>query len=294
MATNKNKSTGVNRVRKLSQPEDLSLGSKAKQLEDEIKKPRKKATKIDTGKKTQAPSVEDTYIKKGRRAKAEKQKEYKDRHVPRKSELEKEYTKELQKLRNRLKYREKQGFKVKWETAPTRPRNITVTELEKLKQYDVRLTEGGDIEAYRKEYSKTARDMTEKLRLKYTELPNYSIENDPNFVPPKESVQHFDVFERIWDALVRNKSMVQYDGTEIDHPINEDIWIALSECADETYDIAISTFKSLRDSPKRQEYADYLYAHEDEVTDAIEDAKRGSTQAELIERREYLLKWLEM
>ena len=164
MARKQTKKSEVNRVKKQSQQDDLQLTGRAKKLEDEIKKPRRKGAKLDTSKSTKEPTTEESYIRKGRRAKAEKQKEYRDRHAPRKSDVEKEYTKELQKIRNRLKYREKQGFKVKWETLPSRPKNITVTELEKLKQYDIRLTTGGDIEAYRKEYTQMAREMPQKLR----------------------------------------------------------------------------------------------------------------------------------
>ena len=78
MGTKRNKPTDVNKVRRLSASQDINLGmSKAKDLEDEIKRPRRKATTLDTKKHTRVPS-EDDYVRKGRRLKAEKQKEYKD------------------------------------------------------------------------------------------------------------------------------------------------------------------------------------------------------------------------
>ena len=295
MGTKRNKPTDVNKVRRLSASQDINLGmSRAKDLEDEIKRPRRKATTLDTNKHTRVPTAEDDYIRKGRKLKAEKQKEYKDRHAPRKTDVEKEFTKELQKIRKRVRYREKQGFKVHWETVPSRPTRITQADVEKLKQYALKLNEAGDIEVYRYKYNKNAKELPPKLRIKYTDLPNYKIENDPNFVPPAESVQNFDVFKRIEDTLIYDKSLVQNEGTELDHPMNEDVWVAISNMVDESYDIALTTFRSLRESPKRQEYADYLVAHENEITTAIDDNLYVSTQEQALSARTEMLQWLQM
>ena len=229
MAKKPDKKNAVNRVKKVQQNEPLNLSSGAQELEDEIKKPRSKRAQLDTGKYTRIKTSEEQNIKKGRPPKKEKVKEYKDRHTPRKSEIQNEYTAELRKLRNRLKYREKQGFFVKWETLPTNKKNVTQADIERLKQYDIRLNENNEIEMYRREYSQIAEDQTQKLRIKYQDRPNYTLENDPNFVPPAETVQHFDVFNRIEQSILDDMSKVQTDGAELDHPLNEDKWIELSQ-----------------------------------------------------------------
>ena len=210
------------------------------------------------------------------------------------SEVEKEYTKQLRKLRARLRYREKQGYFVKWETLPSRPLKPTYSDLAKLSQYAVQLNDLNEIELVRTEYNKEARDLTAKLRIKYKDTPNYTIENDPNFVPPAESVQHFDVFDRIERAFLVCINEVNYNGTELDHFLDDEKWVELSNGVIKAYYEAYDIFLSLRDSPKRQQYADYLYNHENEVTEAIDVVRRVSTQDQLDTARSDMLRYIEM
>ena len=293
MAQKPNKKSTVNKVKKTTQGEPFNLSSGAKELEDEVKRPRKKSTQLDTGKHTRVKAPEEQPIKKGRPVKAKEVKEPKDRHTSRKSEIAKEYTAELQKLRNRLKYREKQGFFVKWETLPTNKKNVTAQDLERLKQYDIRLNENNEIEMYRKEYSQSAQDETQKLRIKYQDRPNYTVENDPNFVPPDESVQHFDVFDRIEHTILYDMGLVETDGAQLDHPLQEDKWISLSNEIYLCYENALQVFRSNRDSPNRQAYADYLWQHEDEVCEAIDALLYVSNEEQLAGANSEMLRYLE-
>ncbi len=283
----------VNRVPRKADEQELSLGGRSKLPEDEVKRHQQRHTQLKS-KKGKKPTTEETTAKKGRAPAQEKVKEYKDRHAPRKSELEKAYTKELQKLRNRLRYREKQGFFVKWESLPNRPTRITEDELNKLKQYQVQLNQQGEIELHRFKYSENAREMPKKLRIEYKDIPNYTIENDPKFVPPMETVQNFDVFQRIEDTIIYDISLVQNEGTQMEHPLEETKWIELSNGVELAYREALDKFRSLRDSPKRQVYADYLVAHEYEITEAIDSVLHVSTQDQLDTARSEMLRYLEL
>ena len=145
MARNENKRPrkSVNRIRKDTRDDEIKMGGRThSDDEDIIRKPKRHATDFNTT-TTKKPTLDAEYVRKGRVVKPTptKEKEYKDRHVPRKSEIEKEYTKELQKLRNRLKYREKQGFFVRWETLPSRKLYPTEKDIAQLKQYEVQLNE---------------------------------------------------------------------------------------------------------------------------------------------------------
>lgn len=293
MVNKPNKRNAVNKVKKTQQGEPINLSSGAKELEDEVKRPRKKASQLDTGRKTKVKAPEDTHIKKGRAVKQEKPKEYKDRHAPRKSDIAKEYTKELRNLRKRLKYREDQGFFVKWETLPTNKKNVTEADLERLRQFDIRKNELGEIEVYRKEYSQLAEDQTEKLRVKYTDRPNYTVENEPNFVPPAETVQHFDVFDRIERTILYDMGVIDTEGVMTDHPMYEARWVDLSQMAYLYYENALQVFRTNRDSPNRQKYADYLWQHEEEVCNAIDALLYVSTEEQLASVNTEMLRYLE-
>lgn len=294
MSNKKPNKNQINRVRRKADEQDITLGGKSNLPEDETHGVRRRGGKLETTHHRRVSHGEQENIRKGRPPKQEKIKTPVDRHRPRKSELEKKYTHELQKLRNRLRYREKQGFFVKWETAPSRVSRVTLDEIEKLKQYDIRLNDSGEIEMYRKEYSKYADEIPKKLRLKYTDLPNYSIENDPNFIPPPESVQNWDIFEDIETRFMTYINLVQVEGTQVDHPMNEDVHVALSMSVEQAYREVYDRFKQLRDSPLRQQYADYLTAHESEVLQALEILLYVSEEDQIDGAKSELLIYIEM
>lgn len=283
----------VNKVRRKASDEELQLGSKSALPEEVIKKHRKPA-KPRNKKGVKKTATEDITPHKGRAHKQEKVVEKTKQDLRKRSEVEKEYTKQLRKLRARLRYREKQGYFVKWETLPSRPLKPTYSDLAKLSQYAVQLNDLNEIELVRTEYNKEARDLTAKLRIKYKDTPNYTIENDPNFVPPAESVQHFDVFDRIERAFLVCINEVNYNGTELDHFLDDEKWVELSNGVIKAYYEAYDIFLGLRDSPKRQQYADYLYNHENEVTEAIDVVRRVSTQDQLDTARSDMLRYIEM
>ena len=251
----------VNKVRRKADEQDITLGSRSSLPEDEVKSLRKAGSQLDIHHARKPSQGERQTLSKGRPPKKEKTKTPVDRHRPRKTEVEKEFTHELQKIRNRLRYREKQGFWVKWETLPSRPSRITARDVERLKQYQVQLNDLGEIEVNRVSRDKQAR----QLRIRKQDLPNYDIRNDPNFVPPMETVQNFDVFDRIEQALLMVISMISVEGINVGHPLNEDRWVAISFGVVKAYEDALETFRQLRDSNLRQQYADYLVAHEPEV-----------------------------
>lgn len=282
----------VNKVRRKAQNQELEMGSQRALPKDEVKKHRSKTSEIKKGGKRKV-AKSDINIRKGKPPKKEKVVEKKP-DLRLRTEVEKEYTKALRNLRQRLKYREKQGYFVKWETLPSRPTRITQSDLDRLAQYEVQLNELNEIELVRTEYNKQARDVSNKLRVKYQNQPNYTIENDPNFIPPPESVQNFDVFDRIERAFIENISYCNEQGVELDHYLDDDIWVELSNSVIKAYYEAYDKFIALRDSPKREQYADYLFAHETEVTEAIDVVKTVSTQEQLDEAKEDMLRYIEM
>ena len=284
----------VRKVRKKAQQDDLSFG-RSTLPEDVRKQPKRKAKQKEIEKTRKRINSEEQEVRKGRAPAKEKEiKTPANRHAPRKSEIEKEFTHELQKIRNRLKYRERQGFFVKWETLPTRPSNITQSDIEKLKQYEVQMNELDEIGVVRTEYNEYAREMSQKLRVKYKDTPNYRIENDPHFVPPMESVQNFEIFDVVEAKLIYAYSLVQNEGTILEHPLNEELWIQLSNDVEEAYSEAIKTFRETRDSPKRQEYADYLTANKDIILDAIDVLLEVSDDDQLRQAKSELLRYLEL
>lgn len=275
--------------------QDLLMSGASKLPEDEIKKLSPSARQIQIGRTRKRVNQEEVKARKGRETAEEKQpKERKSRKgIPTKSEVEKEYTKELQKIRNRLKYREKQGFFIKWETLPSRPTHITESDIEKLKQYQVQMNELGEIGVVRTEYTEYAQEMPQKLRIKYTDLPNYTIENDPNFIPPADTVQNFYIFDEIEARLIYSYSLVQNSGTVLDHPMDESRWVELSANVEEAYGEAIKTFRRWKDSHSRNEYADYLVANKDIIIDAIDVLLEVSDDDQLREAKSELLRYLE-
>lgn len=278
----------VNKVRRKADEQDITLGSRSSLPEDEVKSLRKAGSQLDIHHTRKPSQGERQTLSKGRPPKKEKTKTPVDRHRPRKTEVEKEFTHELQKIRNRLRYREKQGFWVKWETLPTRPSRITARDVERLKQYQVQLNDLGEIEVNRVSRDKQAR----QLRIRKQDLPNYDIRNDPNFVPPMETVQNFDVFDRIEQALLMVISMISVEGINVGHPLNEDRWVAISFGIVKAYEDALETFRQLRDSNLRQQYADYLVAHEPEVMAIININIYPSDEQGVAEFRDELLGYI--
>lgn len=276
----------VNKVRKKAEQE-ISFGRGLSVPEDEVKKSRQKGAQLELKGKHKIALPEQKEIGKGRAPKQEKPKSTYDRHAPRRSEVEKAYTKEAQKLRNKLRYREKQGFYVKWETLPSRPSRITQKDIDRLNQYAVQLNELGEIEVKRFEYDKPAR-----LIIPKENRPNYDIKNDPNFVPPMESVQHFEIFDAVETRLLKNQSILQGSGVQLNHdvrPEQEGKWLEISSFAEDTYQQALDIFRSQRDSPLRQAYADYLASHEYEVMEAIDIVLEASDQPQQQEARSNLI-----
>ena len=109
-----------------------------------------------------------------------------------------------------------------------------------------------------------------------------------------ESVQNFDVFDRIEYTIIRDLSQVQNEGTEAGHPMQEDVWVHISNMVEEAYQEALQIFRTLRDSPKRQEYADYLVQHEDEITESIDATLYVSEEDQVNTAKTEMLKWLQM
>lgn len=290
MATRKPNRNQVNRVPRKADEQDITLGSRSSLPEDETKSVRKHGNKIEAHHASRVSLGEQENIRKGRAPAKPKPKKSYDRHAPRTSEIEKQFTRELAKIRARLRYREKQGFFVKWETLPSRPTRVTQRSIEKLQQYQVQLNDLGEIEVKRLNYGEEAR----KLRITRQQRPNYTIENDPNFVPPMETVQHFDVFDRIEQVILTDIDLVSNNGSQLEHPVEEGKWVELSNACELAYREALDKFRALRDSPKRQQYADYLVAHEFEVTEAIEVVKYSSTQEQLAEAKEEMLRYLDI
>lgn len=293
MKDDKKRRQSINRVRRKAEDEDLILTGRSAIPDDTRKTIRKRGSQLEIHHNSRVTGLPEEDIKKGRRPAQPKTKTKADRHAPRKTEIEKEYTKEARKLRARLRYREKQGFYVKWETLPSRPSRVTQQSIEKIKSYYITLNKNNEIELKRFKYKEGAREMPPKLRIKYTDSPNYDINNDPHFIPPAESVQNFDVYDRIIETLMYDISMVQNEGTQLDHPLQDDIWIELSDSVERAYREALDYVKSKRDSPQRQKYADYLVAHEPEITEAIDAVLRVSTQDQIDQARTEMLRYLE-
>ena len=119
-------------------------------------------------------------------------------------------------------------------------------------------------------------------------------DNDSNFVPPDESVQNFDVFDRIEARLIYCYSLVQNSGTVLDHPMDEARWIELSNDVEEAYGEAIALLRRTKESPRKQEYADYLVANEDVIMSAIDTLLEVSDDDQLREAKPELLRYLEL
>lgn len=291
---NKRKGQQVNRVRRVEQQEDINLGSTQETPEDIVKKARRKGEQTRTKKPPRMSTEEVTSIRKGRIAKQKEYKESTGKRAPRKSELEKEYTHELQKLRNRLKYREKQGFFVRWETLPSKVGVVSQQSIDMLKSYQVKLNERNEIELERTQYSESAREFPSKLRVKYADTPNYDVNNDPSFIPPEESVQYFDVFERIERAFIIALDLIHDDGALLDHPLNEDVWVELSFMIENGLQELYDKFIAQRDSHYRQEYAIYLLSHEDEIVALIDVYIHTSDREQAGEVHDELGRYIEM
>lgn len=282
----------VNKVRRKADEQDITLGSRSSLPEDEVKSLRKRGAQLEIKHSRKPSQGEQEPIRTGRAPKKEKKKKPYDRHAPRKSEVEKEYTHELRKIRARLRYREKQGFFVKWETLPTRPSRITQASIEKLQQFKVQLNDLGEIEVKRVAYGEQARE----LRIRKQDLPNYDIKNEPNFVPPQESAQQFNVLENVRRRLEDDINILTTEGVPLNHMVSqaqEQWWVELSNSRLEQLKEYYLYFIEMTNSSERLEYADYLMAHEEIILNDIDiiafDSDQKNVEGALFRMGEYFI-----
>ena len=281
----KNKHSQINQVRKVNSTPDLSGSTKLP--EDEVKGTHTKHHKIDSKHGRKPKSTLDVNPHKTRTKKATTKSSY-DRHAPRKSDIEKQYTKEYQKLRNRLRYREKQGYTVNWGTLPTRPKKITQASINKLKQFRTRQNAFGEIELYRT-YDKNARN----FRLKPQNTNKVKTRNEEGFTPPEESTQHFDIFDRVREALLKDIEIVSDNGVDPDHPLQDDRWIELTYGVQLAYYQALELFETNVEAWGKT-YAEYLLKNEAIIIDAIDVVLYVSTDEGLAEAKSELLRYLDI
>lgn len=258
----------VNKVRRKADEQDITLGSRSSLPEDKVKSLRKRGTQLEI-KHTRKPrqTGEQEEIRTGRHG----------GHGVKKSDIEKEFTRELQKIRNKLRYREKQGFWVKWETLPARPSQITHYSLDRLKQYQIQLNELGEIEVKRLKYGEQAR----QLRIPKEQLPNYQINNEEEFKPPVETTQQFNVLENIKGRLEKDMDILSGGGIPLDHLINpsqEEWWIMMTNARLMMLADYYDYFMEMANGEHRLEYADYLMAHEEIILEDIDIIAFDSNQ----------------
>lgn len=287
---NKRPRKAVNRVPKRAQNEELKLGNRKRAEEDDIiKRPKKHAVDMNTT-KAQAPTIEQGYIRKGRKIAQEKEKVYKDRHAPRKSEIEKEYTKELQKLRNRLKYREKQGFFVQWESLPSRKLSPTEKDIEQLKQYQVQINDEGEI-YLKRDYINLAQ--LDALSMPTGLLPKNLLQNEQGFETPPDTEGEFDVIERIrgdlWDAYYRITTGVERE----DFNINIDLYTDLEQSKEQAIRQAIDIFESNISRYPIALVSKYFEQHQAQIKQLLEAIQRESRTTVVQELQEQLIRYLE-
>lgn len=296
MARNENKRPrkSVNRIRKDTQDNEIKMGGRThSEDEDIIRKPKRHATEFNTT-TTKKPALEGEYIKKGRVVKPTptKEKEYKDRHAPRKSEIEKEYTKELQKLRNRLKYREKQGFFVRWETLPSRKLYPTEKDIAQLKQYEVQLNENNEIYLHR-DYINLAK--LDALSIPTGLQPKNLLRNEEGFQTPQDKDGNFDVIEHIDDLLVGGLLRAT-QGVDYEDAVSEfsnGSYSALEMSKIETLSNCLNTYRKSVQSYPPSLMATYLLNHEGIITTLIQDILRESRVERVMEHGAELERYLE-
>ena len=289
------KSSQINKVKHRTNQEDTILSSTSKLQEDDKKTIRKKGKQLDIKKGKKSISQEENYVKKPKsKIKTEQTKEKKDRHAPRKSDIEKEYTKELQKLRNRLRYREKQGFFVRWETLPSRALHPTQIDIEKLKQYSVQLNDMNEIYLQRDEYNKQAR--IETLALPSGLLPtNLLLNNEVGFRTPKDNDGYFDVIEHIrevlFNAYMRASYGVDYD--DFYATINLEAYTALEISKAEALAHATNVFETSVSKNPTNLVEIYLQKHEPQIADLCEKILRASRIEQVEQFHDELIRYLE-
>lgn len=296
----------VNRVRRKADEQDITLGSKSKLPEDTRKSIRKSGNKLETKSTKKVTSSEVDEAKKGRPPKKEVAKVSKDRHAPRKSEIEKQYTKEFQKLRNRLKYREKQGFFIQWETLPARKTGgITEFDINSLKNYQVRLdSEKNEIYLERTMYKSDARE--DKLRVPTDLLPsNTFVNNEDDFVPPKSETGEFNVLEVISESLEATLQEVYYQlegspdeqlySTNRSRALNDpDFYVELVMSKVDSVQEAIKIFDSNMQKYDHTLLARYYHNHESQITRLLNDIIRATYVEEVQQINDELIRYLEV
>ena len=302
MAHNENKRPRkpVNRIRKDTQDNEIKMGGRThSEDEDIIRKPKRHATDFNTT-TARNPPLYGEYIRKGRIVKAtptkekekEKEKKYKDRYAPRKSEIEKEYTKELQKLRNKLKYREKQGFFVRWETLPSRKLYPTEKDIAQLKQYEVQLNENNEIYLHR-DYINLAK--LDALSIPSGLQPKNLLRNEEGFQTPQDKDGIFDVIEHIDDLLVGGLLRAT-QGVDYEDAVSEfsnGSYSALEMSKIETLSNCLNTYRKSVQSYPSSLMATYLLNHEGIITTLIQDILRESRVERVMEHGAELERYLE-
>lgn len=100
------------------------------------------------------------------------------------SENKKEFNRIRRNLLARMKYRQKQGFKVSYETAPSNIKKPTKADIEKLKKYDVKLNKYGEVVASRP--TRKAREVRSIERQDVVEAKQF-IQNEADYVSRETS-----------------------------------------------------------------------------------------------------------
>ena len=299
MARQNNEKRGkpVKRVRRKADENDITLGSKSSLPEDDKKSIRKKGDKLEVHSTKKTSASEQIEAKKGRPPKkgtTSTPKEKKQR-APRRTELQKQYTKEMQKLRNRLKYREKQGFFVQWEKLPARKTGkITQYDIDKLKSYAIRLNpETNEIYVEKTLYKEGARQ--DKLRVPTDLLPsNTLINNESDFIPPQNEYGDFDVLELIEARLSSALERYYYDLEGADEAYNADYYVELMYSKISVVQEAIKIFDRQMASLPHVMLARYYHNHEMEIAQCINTLNETHYTDEVAEVGNELIRYIEV
>ena len=299
MARRKNEKKGqpVNRVRRKADENDITLGSASSLPEDDKKSIRKKGDELQIKSTRKRTSVEPTEARKGRAPKQEKAKEPSEprRRVTRKSEVEKQYTKELQKLRNRLKYREKQGFFVQWETLPSRKTgNIGLQDIEYLKNYTVQLNpQTNEIYLQRQKYKEDAKQ--KRLLVPTDLLPsNTFINNEENFELPINEFGEFDVLETIEGRLYGTLERYYYELETGEEAINPDYYVELMYTKISVIQEAIKIFDRQMNTQPHIMLARYYHQHEGQIATCLSQLNQSHYTDEVNEVGNELIRYIEV
>lgn len=299
MARRKEEKKGqpVNRVRRKADENDITLGSSSSLPEDDKKSIRKKGDKLELPSTKKRVASEPDEAKKGRAPKKEKpvaSGEPKKR-APRKSELEKQYTKELRNLRNRLKYREKQGFFVKWETLPARKTGaISQFDIDVLKNYSPQLNpQTNEIYLERTLYKGEARK--DKLRVPTDLLPSSTyVDNESDFTPPVNEWGEFDVLDLIEARLSGALERYYYELDNADEAYNVDYYVELMYSKISVIQDAIKIFDRQMANYPHVMLARYYHNHEQEIATCISQLNEARYTDEIAEIGNQLVRYIEV